>query len=117
MFGNNQDDAVKVFEFFSSNTNVEYFITGAQNGNSESYSITTSHLRGNDYLGTEMADVLDMHKILKYQFHTHYNGLGASIGDLSVQNRNSRSGALFGYFRPGIGYFDFNNNAINVLPW
>ena len=115
MFGTNENDAVKTFEFLSDKTDVEWSITGTSNRNQ--FVLTTSHSRGNDYLGTELADILDETGFLLYQFHNHHNGLGASFGDKAVAGRNRRCGAIFGYYRKSFGYYNFNDNRINGPPF
>ncbi len=111
MFGTNEKDAIKTFEFLADKTDVEWSITGANNRSQ--FVLSTSHLRSNDYLGTELADILDAAGYLLYQFHNHHNGLGASLEDKAVENRNQRCGATFGYYRNSFGYYNFNNNRID----
>jgi len=117
MHGNNEEKAVEMFEFLSKHTNVEWSISGVGNSESKIYALTTSHLIHNDFWGTEMADILDAQGILLYQFHNHHNNLGASDDDKKVQERNTKSGAIFGYYRPQYGYYDFKNRKIEKLPW
>ncbi|MCR4812934.1 MAG: hypothetical protein K5867_10135 [Bacteroidales bacterium] len=115
MFGANENDAVKTFTFLADGTDVEWSITGSNNGNQ--FVLSTSHMRSKEYLGTELADKMDEAGFLQYQFHNHHNGLGASIEDKAVENRNQRCGAVFGYYRKSLGYYNFNNEKIKGPPF
>ena len=117
MHGNNEEKAVEMFEFLSKHTNVEWSIIGVGNSEFKIYALTTSHLIHNDFWGTEMVDELDAKGILLYQFHNHHNSLGASEDDKKVQERNTKSGAMFGYYRPQYGYYDYKNRKIVKPPW